>query len=79
MSSSACALVMGRDFGEPAHPGLCGDKVKRFQARENTCVRECLYCSPFGRETDSLHMLSVNVLTSGCLKLLNEAHLTGTI
>lgn len=54
-------------------------KVERFQARENTWEKECLYCFPLGREADSIRVLPVNLLTSCWLKLLSRTHVTGII
>lgn len=54
-----------------------GAKRRGFRQRRTPGRGNASVASPFGREADSLRVLSVNVLTSGWVKLLNHTRLTG--
>lgn len=67
---------MGQSTLGPAHTGQRqrGFRPRRIAVRGNAHAPFL-----FSKEADCLHVLSVNVLTSGWLKLLNHAHLSGMI
>lgn len=80
MSSSACTLVVGRASWGPSTPQhVQGQATRGFRQGRTPGSGNACIASPFGRDTDCLCVLSVNVLTSGWLKLLHQTHLTGMI
>lgn len=66
-------------LGTQHTPARAGAKQRGFRQGRTPGSGNACIASPFSRDTDCLRVLSVNVLTSGWLKLLRQTHLAGMI